>query len=51
MKYALCEEKINACLEQGTAVNRRCSNMELADAKFKKEKGKKAVSKSECVNN
>lgn len=51
MNFALCEKKINAGLEQGTAVNRRCSNSKLADAKFKEESEKKAVSKSECVNN
>lgn len=38
------KKKINAGLEQGTAVNRRCSNTELADAKFKKEKEKKSLS-------
>lgn len=35
-------EKKNAGLEQGTAVNRRCSNSELTDAKLKKEKEKKS---------
>lgn len=42
MNFALCEKKINAGLEQGTAVNRRCSNSKLADAKFKKEREKKS---------
>lgn len=42
MKYALCEKKVNAGLEKGTALSRRCSNSELADATFKKEKEEKS---------